>query len=409
MQQTLKVEGMQGKPGKMRWWPVVKSVLGLAILGCIVWVFAWELSQPELWERPLALGWLVPAALLYLAGLALWALYWRRLLVHLGHRPTVLATMRAYFVGQLGKFVPGKMLAVVLRAGLLRDTGTPGGLAGLTAFYEVLVSMSAGALLALLLFLATDLSAVLGSRGEALLVLFRPPWPNDLFLDRLTLVVLALGLCGLILVPIYPPVFNRLIHRVTLPFRSGPAPRLEVAWLVEGLAWATPCWLFLGLGLACALHAVPGAGLDWSPATLAYLTAVMALAYVAGFIIPSSSLGIREYLLRILLAGELAQRLFVEPLVARGMVVLAVILLRLAWTTAEVLLAVLLYRAAGGGPAAAIADDRLCHERLATDSQPSASVPPHGERHRGSDGGFSSALFRRRVSRPITGSPRIPS
>jgi hypothetical protein len=338
---------MQGKQGKIRWWFIVKSVLGLVVLVCIGWVFAGELTQPELWQRPLALGWLVPAALFYLCGLSFSALYWQRLLGHLGHRPPLLTTFRAYFVGQLGKYVPGKALALVMRAGLLRETGTPAGQAGLTAFYEILVTMAAGSLLALLLLLGTDLSAALAGGGEALLMLFLPPWPADLYIDRLSLVVLALGLCGVILVPIYPALFNRLVHRVTVPFRTGPAPRIQVAWLVEGLVWTTPCWPLFGLALACALHSVPGAGLDWSPATLAYLTAVMAMAYVAGFIIPTSSLGVREYLLRILLAGELAQRLLVEPIIARGMVVLAVVLLRLAWTVADLLMAALLYRSVG--------------------------------------------------------------
>jgi hypothetical protein len=98
----------------------------------------------------------------------------------------------------------------------------------------------------------------------------------------------------------------------------------------------------------------------------------MALAYVAGFLIPTSSLGVREYLLRILLAGELAQRLPVEPRTARGMVVLAAILLRLAWTTAEVLLAVLLYRAAGGRPPANLSGLPLHAPILAANCKPSA-------------------------------------
>jgi uncharacterized membrane protein YbhN (UPF0104 family) len=228
----------------------------------------------------------------------------------------------------------------VLRADLLRGAGVPAGLAGLTAFYEVLVTMAAGAVLAVLLFVATDPAGVLSGGGEALLALLRWPWPDDLHLDRLTLVLLALGLCVLILGLIYPAVFNRIVHRVTIPFRTGPAPRIRPAWLAEGLVLIAPCWLLFGLALACALHAVPGAGLDWSIATLAWLTAVMGLAYVAGFLVPiPGALGAREYFLYVLLGAELSGRLEVARPTALGMVVLAVLLLRLAWTAAEVMVA----------------------------------------------------------------------
>jgi uncharacterized membrane protein YbhN (UPF0104 family) len=288
----------------------------------------------------------VPAIVCYFCGQSLSALYWRRLLGHLGHRPPLAATFRAYFIGQLGKYVPGKALALVLRADLLRGVGVPAGLAGFASFYEVLVTMSAGAVLALLLFIVTDPAGVLSGGGEALLALFNPPWPESLNFDRLTLVLLALVLCGMILGPIYPAVFNRIVHLVTTPFRTGPAPRIRVAWLAEGLVMIAPCWLLFGVALACALHAVPGAAPPriWSPDTLAYITAVMGLAYVAGFLVPiPGALGAREYFLRVLLASWLADGLGVERPAALGMVVLAVLLLRLAWTVGEVVLAGALY------------------------------------------------------------------
>jgi uncharacterized membrane protein YbhN (UPF0104 family) len=341
---------MQGKQARRRWWPIVKALLGLAILSWIGYRFYQDLAQPELWQQRLALGWLVPAALCYVGGQVLSTLYWRRLLGHLGYRVSLLAATRAYFVGQLGKYVPGKAMALVMRAVLVRDVGVPAGLAGLAAFYEVLVTMSAGAVVALLLFLVTDPGAVLAGGGHALLALLRPPWPEDLQLDRLTLVVVSLGLCLVILVPIFPPVFNRILHRVTRPFRdrgmlaSEQAPRIEIAWLLEGLVMLAPVWLLWGLALACALHCVPGIVLDWSPATLAYLTAVMGVACPAGFLVPTpGSLGAREFFLRALLAGWLASRLDVPASTALGMVVLAVLLLRLAWTATEVVTAGSLY------------------------------------------------------------------
>jgi uncharacterized membrane protein YbhN (UPF0104 family) len=327
------------------WWPVAKAALSAAILGLIGWRFVHDLSAPELYQQPLALHWLAPAGLFYLGGLTFSALYWRRLMRHLGEPAPLPAALRAYFVGQLGKYVPGKALALVMRAGLMRGAGTSAGLAGLSAFYEVLVTMAAGAILALLLFVLTDPRGVIGGRAEALADVVRLTMPADGRIDRLTLVLLSLALCCAILALVYPVVLNRLVRRVTILFRLGEPVKLRTAWLGEGLLMTAPCWLLFGLALACALHAVPGAGLGWSPATLAYLTAVMALAYVAGFLVPVApgGLGVREFFLLALLAGELAARHDIPAERARGQVVLAVLLLRLAWTAAELLLAGVLY------------------------------------------------------------------
>jgi uncharacterized membrane protein YbhN (UPF0104 family) len=331
-----------------RWWPALKILLTVAILGLIAWRFAKDLSSdPDLFLRPMAWAWLVPASLCYLGGLSLSALYWRRLMRHLDQPAPLPTTFRAYFVGQLGKYVPGKALALVLRAGFMRGAGTSVGLAGLTAFYEVLVTMAAGAFVALLLFVVTDPVAVLQGRGEGLEYILHLTVPEGERIDRLTLVLLSLGLCLVLTAFIYPDVLNRLVRRVTTVFRLGSAPRLRAPWLLEGLLITAPCWLLFGLALTCALETVPAgsavaadlagpvAASRWSPGGLAYLTAVMALAYVAGFFVPvPGAVGVREFFLAALLAGQAG---------SAAEVALAVLLLRLAWTAAEVCLAGVLY------------------------------------------------------------------
>ncbi len=277
---------MQGK--RRRWWSVVKALVGLAIVFFIGRGFARDLSRPELWEQPLHLGWLVPAALLYVVGLSICALYWRRLLVHLGQRPPITATLGAYFIGQLGKYVPGKALALLLRAVLLRRAGVSAGLAGMTAFYEVLVTMTAGAIVAAVLFLMLAGFAPDLPDGAAWRQLWEALRAKDVPAVRPhtgTIVLIAVFLSVLILAPIVPRIFNRLAHRLSLPFRhpSSALPPMRLSYLVEGLVLTALTWPLLGLALAMALQAVPGARLPWDVATLAYLTAAMALSYVAGF------------------------------------------------------------------------------------------------------------------------------
>jgi hypothetical protein len=97
-------------------------------------------------------GWLALSALLYLAGLGLSGVFWFAITRRLSAHPTWIMGLRAYFVSQLGKYAPGKALALVIRVGmvLLADR-TPAATAALAAFYEVLTTMAAGALLALAL------------------------------------------------------------------------------------------------------------------------------------------------------------------------------------------------------------------------------------------------------------------
>src|SRR5438128_2403832 len=116
-----------------KWWPVIKALLAVAILGGVGWQFASILRKPELWQRPLRphAGWLVLSAVLYVAGLGFPCFFWYRLLRVTGERPPVLGVVRAYFVAHLGKYVPGKAWAVLVRTGLAREAGVRVGTAAL--------------------------------------------------------------------------------------------------------------------------------------------------------------------------------------------------------------------------------------------------------------------------------------
>ena len=79
----------------------------------------------------LAPGWLVLSGLLYLLGMLFAGLYWYRVLRDLGQEPYLGETLRAYFIGHLGKYVPGKAMVIILRAGLLSGPRVePGGRGG---------------------------------------------------------------------------------------------------------------------------------------------------------------------------------------------------------------------------------------------------------------------------------------
>ncbi|HXG12246.1 MAG TPA: lysylphosphatidylglycerol synthase domain-containing protein, partial [Gemmataceae bacterium] len=334
---------------------MVKLVLAGVILIAVGRQFARDLRRPDLWQQPLQPGWLVLAGLLYLLGIGFSALYWDRLLRAAGQRPSVGGMLRAYYVGHLGKYLPGKAWALFLRAGLARADGVRLSIGAVTSTYEVLTTMAAGVLLALVLFwvLAPDTAAAIDWD------LFRRMLTQDItgqtVLDRKVLALLALVLLVPIAVAIAPPVFNRLMRRIAQPFRQSdavPLPRPGIAALVEGLVLTAFGWLVLGASLWAVLQTVVSEPPAWSWRALGLYTAYLSTAYVAGFVIVvvPGGLGVREFFLTLFLTPELAPLVGGDEGRARATAVLAVVILRLVWTAAELPAAGLLYVLPGGPP-----------------------------------------------------------
>jgi glycosyltransferase 2 family protein len=295
-----------------RWaWPLGKTLLAVLILVVIGRKFSIDLQGLDLTQLQLRPGWLALSGGLYLLGVLTSAWYWRHLLRVFGQRPPLLAVLCAYFVGHLGKYVPGKAWALLLRGSLVRGPETRFGVAIIATFYEVLTTMAAGGLAAAVIF-AVD-----------------PPKDiADLGWHPLLTSLLLLALC---VVPLFPGVFNFLVGRMARRFErieSFRLPRLRTRTLLLGLTVTGAGWLFLGLGvwaiLQGMLHEPPG----WSLAVWMRCTAGVGLAYVAGFLIVflPGGIGAREFILAKLLA-------FAGPTDAA--IEAAVLSLRLLWTGME--------------------------------------------------------------------------
>src|SRR5262249_34434066 len=155
--------------------------------------------------------------------------------------------------------------------------GVSPGVAALTAVYETLTTMAAGALLALAML------PLLGVGGEGL------GWQ-------------AVGLLLVAGVPILPRVFNGLVVRLARPFLDPAAPPRGVpaGALAEGLIRAAVGWCLLGVSAAALVHAVVPAAPPLTGWFLARCVAYNALSYVAGFLaLPApGGLGVREVILQ---------------------------------------------------------------------------------------------------------------
>ena len=282
------------------WHTVDKALLDLKNRG-----FAFSEIRP---------GWLFAAGLFYLAGMLPCWRFWHRTLRVMGQRPRWQETLRAFYIGHLGKYFPGKALVVVLRTSLVRSRRVDTTVAATSVFVETLTMMAVGA------FVAAALLGILFRQHSLLLLL------------AVCLMICAGG-------PTVPPIFRRLVRLVGV---SKVNPDIESSlagldyrlmafgWITVGLGW----WL-LGLSLWATLKAIP----TTTPAVITLydwplLTACVALAMVAGFLsLLPGGIGIREYVVMTLLA---------EPY-GPGAAAVSAIVLRLVWLLAELALGSVLY------------------------------------------------------------------
>lgn len=304
-----------------RYKPALKRAVQLVILALVVWGLTrtWQDARDKFAQHQFSLAdlhwpWLAASCGLYMLATLPAALFWRQALVAMGQRPGLWEALRAYYVSQLGKYVPGKALVVVIRAGLVRSPRVDGTVAALSVFVETLTLMAVGAVVA---------AVILAIRGGS----------QDQ--QYLTMIAIALGLCAG--VPSLPPLFRAVVRR--LPYvKSHPAVApavqgLKLGLMARGWVMLSIGWLLMGMSLWAATRAIGEYELlPWLP----LLTASVALATVAGFmsLIPGG-LGVRELIVTVLLIPAFGEDQ-VTPIVAA-------VLMRLVSLVSEVVLSTILY------------------------------------------------------------------
>ena len=107
-----------------------------------------ELGQHEWHLKP---AWLIVSGAAYVLGMAPMGWFWHRTLEAFGYQPPLSATMRAYYFGQLGKYVPGKAMVIILRVAAMRRWAPSMRLVIVSVFIETLTMMAVGASLAFLM------------------------------------------------------------------------------------------------------------------------------------------------------------------------------------------------------------------------------------------------------------------
>ncbi len=162
--------------------------------------------------------------------------------------------MRAYLVSHLGKYVPGKAMVVIVRAGMVVPFGARASTAAIATFYETLVMMASGGLIA-----AAGFAMARDSGGSGLILLTATPLGpglgSGLSPGRLSCGTLP-GLAFAALT--VPSVFGRLARLVSLPVPAiGPEamPRFTGRLMALGLLWSSCGWILLGLSQVAVVRA----------------------------------------------------------------------------------------------------------------------------------------------------------
>ena len=235
-----------------------------------------------------------------LAGLLASALVWRTLLADLGTPLPLRPALHVFFVGQLGKYVPGSVFAIAAQMELGRSAGASRSRVGTASLLFMAVLVAAGLLTAAVALPLTS-PAALQDHGWALLAL----------------PVIAVGLA--------PPVLTRVVGLLLRLTRRAPLDRpLSARGVVTATAWALTMWAAYGLHLWLLVRPQDTTG---RADLLLLAVGAYALAWTAGFLVlvAPAGAGVRELALVVALA----------PVLDRGAALAVAVLSRVLMTLGD--------------------------------------------------------------------------
>jgi hypothetical protein len=209
--------------------PWLKTALRVTFLVLVVVavVLAVRGQGDELRDALARTGWGAAAGSLVavLAGLFASAMVWRALLTDLGAHLPLRTALHVFFLGQLGKYLPGSVFAVAAQMELGRDQGVSRNRVGTASLLFMGVLTATGVLVA-----------------SVALPLVSPDALRHYFW---VLAVLPVGLACLA-----PPVLTRLVATLLRLLRRDPLERpLSATGVGTAVAWALAMWVAYGVHL----------------------------------------------------------------------------------------------------------------------------------------------------------------
>lgn len=288
------------RPAVPRWRRALRAAWLVAVVVVVGIVLADRRSEVGAALGSLSPGALAGSMVAALVAVGVTGQLWRTLLAGLGAPLPVGAALRVFFVGQLGKYLPGSVWPLLAQVEMGRDHEVPGRVS------------AAGLVLFLWVHLCT---------GAIVAALFLPwlGWPPAVALAALP---------GLLL--LLPRPLGAVLNRGLRLLRREPLPRLPGrAAMARATAWAGLAWLGYGIHVQVLAR---GIGTDQAGEVgLGAAIGAFAAAWVAGFVflVAPAGAGLREGVLVALLPLGTAPALAVA-LVSRLLVTAADVLWALA-------------------------------------------------------------------------------
>jgi uncharacterized membrane protein YbhN (UPF0104 family) len=267
-------------------------------------------------------GWLVVGGAAGTIAMALIGLNWVWILRHAGAAAPLRRAMAWFFLGQLGKYVPGGIWPIVGQAELAHRDATPRG----AAYSSTAMSM-----------VATFLGAASVAAITGLVT------PTD---HRLASAAL-LALLALVFAAIAVPAVGRAIDRFTRRFTTRALRLPEPRWFSLLVARHLPVWFaFAGMNI----FAVVALGVDVDGPLVVELIFVTCVSWMAGFVVVGvpGGIGVRETVFISMTTAALGP----------GVAVSAAVLSRIVSIAVDLLGAAVSATVARRAPAVAALDDR---------------------------------------------------
>ncbi|MER5420568.1 lysylphosphatidylglycerol synthase transmembrane domain-containing protein [Streptosporangium roseum] len=261
----------------------MKRLVRIAFLVVALGFGAWVVA--EQWEEIRAgfarLSWqsLVLSLVAVVAALCSGMMTWRALLADLGSPLPFRQAAKVFFVGQLGKYIPGSIWPVLAQMEMGRELGVPRSRSAAAFFLTMPVQLGSG----LVISAVTLLAALPGTAAPYAWVFLLIPLLAVVFEPRVINAVLGFGLRKLRREPLERPLTRR--------------------GMLTALGWALLGWTAYGLHLAAVVHEFGPSGMS----AVVFSIGAFALSWCLGimtFVVPAGA-GVREAAMVVVLAPVL--------------------------------------------------------------------------------------------------------
>lgn len=233
----------------------------------------------------IGLGALIGSLALALLSPLLTVLGWRVLMADLGSRLHLAPASGVFFVGQLGKYLPGSVWSVVVQADMARKLGVPRRRTAVVGLITIALSALCGMIAGL-----PALPALI-NRGEEVF----PQW---------ILVVVILSL----LVMLWPPLLNRAISFGLRLLRREPLEHeLSARAVALSTMWFTASWLIGGSMVWVLARGVAHPGVDELHLAIVSVSGYLLAAGIGMFsVVTPAGVGVRDAVLVLLLTTSMS-------------------------------------------------------------------------------------------------------